>query len=274
MKKNLCICLVSSIIFTSNAIALLGGDKEVAALAKLFTTDSMSVQRISVSLDNSDQAFFEKISQNLSDVVKKNPAAANQLAKFFQPKDEADKKAGGELLRRQLNLTDSECERLLAIVEFQRNPMPRQVGDPIAVQVKRIDNIIHFEIQHSDSTSGSDEGLAAATRLLTSLKLRADATGAELMKCDLGPAEWIETTANDNSVRKGLEWQGRGIKIPREGLVLQGNTLQATKVDATVWFVYDSRAKQTEISIAIWPAGGRVDAGDFTKLIMLPAPRG
>lgn len=271
MYSRFCICIISSFIIAGNAFHLSGGEKEVTAIAKLFSANTIAFQPISFALEKSDQAFYEDINQRILTLLKNNPEKAKQFAKIFQSKDETEKKAGIELLKHELNLTDSEINRILAIVEFQRNPTARPVGLPIETQVKRNGGYIHFEIPQVDSTPSTDEERATSIRLLTSLKLRLDSTGAELLGCNIGPAVWVENTANDGAVRKGLEWQGREIAIPKDGIVLKGVPLKASKVNSTVWFVYDSKIKQTEVSIAIWQAGSSIDVGEFTRLKMMPA---
>jgi hypothetical protein len=108
-----------------------------------------------LALGNSEQAFFEKISQGLFDVVKRNPAVADRFARIPQLKDDAGKNAGVELIKREMILTDSECERLLAILKWQRNPTPRSVGEPLAVQVRKTDNVIHFSVPPTDFVDDS-----------------------------------------------------------------------------------------------------------------------
>jgi len=265
----------ATVLAASQTCILNAGEKEALALAKLFPSKLIAVQRIERGLSPEEMEFMNSISPRLEEAMKKNPELMS-LMKDHREQVESGAKPRSipQELVEKLGLSAEEVAKLNLILSKGDFPI-RRTGPVMYFDVQRENNALTFRRKDDIAPVASDEATVTIERLLSSLELRVDASDAQLLGVSIGPAEWIDTTQNKygnmTGKGKGLQWSGDGLQSPK-ALNIAGKQIKDTPLQATVWCMYKAEHKMTICAIQIAPEGAEDAASEKALFMIASAP--
>jgi hypothetical protein len=248
------------------------GEDEVRAIAKLFPSDLIIVQTIEDGFPPSDQEFMEALTARLMQAAEQDPELSKKM-KGPPPTPEEPASVMANLAQKA-GVTEAELARFMALNEATRfEPPTHLVGPRIKFRLVRADGVISFRMVDGSAQDVSDLYVKRANKLLSSLRLKIDGTGAEFRGQPLGAAEWIDYTTKQNGRSRALQWLARDVDAQNLALEIDGQNREVSKIDATVFFKYNEKQKRLFVNMAIWPSGSNATSAEYVILAVgnLPA---
>lgn len=266
-KHSLSCCLLIGVVLLSlQPRSLKAGENEVRALAKLFPTNMISVQRLQTGHMPNDIAFLDDINNRMTTAMKSDASLMQQM-KAGPPKTAMEKEALKNVVLKKIGVSDAEIERLNAL-HSQPEPEPHLSGPTVSFSVSRNIDAMTFQLSEGTTIDKSDAKLKSAIELLSTLKLKVDATDAELMGYSFGPGKWYDLEDKRSGKQRGIEWLGQSLPSRTPVTLPSGKRLESEKVDAVVRVGYSEKQKQLRIWVAVWPSGASVETGELAFFVM------
>lgn len=250
--------------FTVNARA---GENEVRALAKLFPGDLIVAQTIEDGFAPSDQQFMEAFTSRMMKAAETDPELSERMKKGPPPTPEER-----AAVMAKLGATEAEIAKLNALNADPHTPPTHLAGPLMKFRLVRADGAISFRLVDGSLPDVSDPYVKLANKLLSSLRLKIDGTGAEFRGQSLGPAEWIDNTSKYSGRRRSLQWLAHDVDAQNLTLEIDGQNREVSKIDATVFFQYNEKQKRLFVNMAIWPAGSNPTSGEYLRLAVGTRP--
>jgi len=272
--RFLCLFAVT-VLAASQTCVLNAGEKEALALAKLFPSELIAVQRIETGLSPEEMEFMNSISPRLEEAMKENPELMLLMKDHAELVKSGARSAGSmpQEVGEKFGLSAEEVTKMNSLSKGVF--LVRRTGPIIYFLVQRENNALIFRRKQDVAAVPSDEATVTIERLLSNLKLRLDASDAQLLGVSIGPAEWIDTTQNKygnmTGKGKGLQWSGVGLQSPK-ALNIARKQIKDTPLQATVWCMYKAEHKMTICAIQIAPEGAEDAASEKALFMIASAP--
>lgn len=250
--------------FLSIDALLLKADEQVAgALAKLFPTEMIGLQRITGTRPKAEDEFMEEIGARMFKQAESDSKLAEIMKRMPQAAPEQRTELQKQLLDK-IGATDAERKKFETIVARPVDAV-FLVGPVIPFQVVRKGNRISFRPKPGTQFAPNDAEERAAFELLTIIELKNDASDAVILGQSLGAASWYEVNSKRGEKNKGIEWTFKALPARSGDIVLGGKKYQNVKLNATLRCGYSADAKRREILVAVWPADQSVVDGSIAS---------
>ncbi len=261
-----CCLLVGAVLLSMQLKPLIADENEVRALAKLFPTKLISVQRLQEGHKPEDLAFMDDMNKRFMKAIQSDPSLSEQ-AKGGPPKTDAEREALKKLVFKKIGVSNPDAERLNTLIS-QIEPEPHPSGPEVTFSVSRKGEVINFQLSEGTVVDKSDLKLKSAIELLSTVKLKEDATDAEIMGYSFGPGQWYDFIDKKSGRKRGIEWIGKSLPLRNGGALPSGKRLAGEKVDAVVRFGYSEKQKQVRILVAVFPSNAPPETGDYAHFSM------
>ncbi len=261
-----CYLLLGAVLLSLQLKPLNAGENEVRALAKLFPTNMISVQRLQVGHTPEDLAFIDEMGKRFMKAIQSDASLMEQT-KGGPPKTDTERAALKNVVFKKIGVNDADIERLNTLMS-QVEPEPHPSGPEVTFSVSRTGEVMIFKLSEGALVDKTDLKLKSAIELLSTLKLKVDATDAELTGYSLGPGKWYDLDDKRSGKNRGIEWLGRSLPTRTGGTLPSGKRMDSEKIDAVVRFGYLEKQKQLRIWLAVFPSGASIETGDFALFSM------